>query len=216
MIGFGCGRRVARNGAAALLAALALTGCGSSRAPDGAGPSAAGASPTERRLTETILFGGNPLPPPSVGQREFTCPVVSLLEGTGVFRAAGSTAAARGVTTQVTIEDYARECRAEGGTMRVKLGVSGRVLLGESGKPGPVSVPIRVVVRKGGVQSGQTVSSKLATTTATILPNDTQASFVVIDESIAVPIGALDPGEEYSILVGLDPQGAPRERRRRR
>jgi hypothetical protein len=76
-------------------------------------------------------------------------------------------------------------------------------------------VPVRVAVRGG----GQTIVSKMLPVQVSIPPNDTQAPFVVVDESITVPITATDPGETYSVLIGLDPQGArqsPGKKKRQR
>jgi hypothetical protein len=88
--------------------------------------------------------------------------------------------------------------------MRIKVGIQGRLILGENGKPGTYTVPVRVAVRG----NGQTIMSKLLPTSVTIPASDTQAAFVVIDDSITVPITGEDPADVYSVLIGLDPQGS--------
>lgn len=177
-----------------LAAALALAGCMTTSET---------VSPTERKITEGILFAGTtPLPEQKDPQREYGCPAASILDGTAAYRVGDQSA--RGVSHQASIHDLARECKAEGNVMRIKVGVQGRLILGDSGKPGTYTIPVRVAVRGG----GQTIVSKLVPTQVTIPPNDTQSPFVMVDESITVPITAADPGETYSVLVGLDPQGA--------
>lgn len=171
-----------------------------------------GPSETERKFTTALLFPGQTLPePPKVAEREVTCPTIQILDGTASYRV-GDSSSARGVSHQSTIHDYARECRLDGNTYRVKVGIQGRVVLGDAGKAGAITVPVRVAVRK----DGQIVYSRLLATPVAIPVGDSQAPFVVIDESIALPVTAEDPGEEYKVLIGIDPKGqtAPRKKRR--
>jgi hypothetical protein len=187
--------RSARLALALLLPALVLAGCASKSDE---------ASPAEKNVTERILFGGSRLPEQkSETQRDYGCPETSILEGTAAYRV-GDAGAARGISHQAAIHDLARECRASGNTMNIKVGVRGRLLLGDAGKPGTFTVPVRIAVRS----NGNTVYSRLIPTSVVIPAEDTQAPFVVIDDAIALPITAEDPGEAYSIVVGLDPQGA--------
>ncbi len=134
-----------------LLAALAggLAACQSSRSSDEP-------STTERRITERVLFGGRPLPEQKEEVRDLGCPTASILDGTAAYRT-GDTQQARGVAYQAAIFDIARECITQGNTMRIKVGVQGRVVLGEIGKPGTYTIPVRIAVRG----NGQTLTSKL-------------------------------------------------------
>lgn len=182
---------------------IALAGCAS----QGDGP-----SPTEQRIVTAVLFGGRALPAPPETVREFGCPSATLLDGTGVYRS-GDSGTARGVSYQAWINDIARECMPQGNLMRIKVGIQGRFILGENGKPGTYTVPIRVAVRRG----EETVLSRLLSASVSVPASDTQSPFVLVDDSITVTIGADDPGDEYKILIGIDPQGqraAPRKRRR--
>lgn len=188
---------------ALLVGLLALGACAGGPSSDGS---------VETRIGSAIIFGGRPLPDAPVIERDYTCPAATLLEGTASWRVGGGDSA-RGVSYQATINDLARECRLVGNTLAIKVGVQGRLVLGEAGKPGNFSVPVRVAVRKG----EQTVYSKLVPASVTVPANDTQAPFVVIDEGVNLPVGEADPGDEYTIVVGIDPQGRrPAERRRRR
>lgn len=159
-------------------------------------------SQTEKSITERLLFANTKLPEQKDAVIDYGCPAASILDGTAAYRVGGDSA--RGVSHQAAIHDIARECKAQGGVMHVKVGIQGRLLLGENGKPGTFTVPVRVAVRS----NGQTVYSKLLPTAVTIPASDTQASFVVIDDAVNLPITAEDPAEAYTILVGLDPQGA--------
>jgi hypothetical protein len=184
--------------------ALLLGGCSTSNT----------VSQTEKSITERILFANTKLPEQKTEEaRDLGCPSTSILEGTAAYRV-GDPGQARGISHQAAIHDLARECTTVGNTMRIKVGIQGRLILGDSGRPGTYTIPVRVAVRA----NGQTIHSRLVPTSVTIPADDTQAAFVVIDESISVPVTAEDPADVYSVLVGLDPQGskkAPAKKQRR-
>lgn len=188
-------KRVVKLSLAAALAGTMLAGCKTTS-------EGGEVSQTEKSITERILFANTKLPEQKEAVVDYGCPTASILDGTAAYRIGGDTA--RGVSHQAAIHDIARECRAQGNVMHIKVGVQGRLLLGENGKPGTFTIPVRVAVRA----NGQTVYSKLLPTSVTIPPSDTQAAFITIDESVNVPITAEDPASAYTILVGLDPQGA--------
>jgi hypothetical protein len=180
--------------------AVALTGCLS--APQSGDDSVA----------MTLLHGGRLQPVAAQAKREITCPYIQPLDGTVSYRA-GATDSARGVTYQSSLTNAARECSDDGATIRIKVGVQGRIILGEGGRPGGYTAPVRIAVRKG----DQTVYSKLHQVPVSVPADDTHGIFTVIDDAIALPISAtVDPGDEYKILIGLDPQGRATPRNRRR
>ncbi|MCA3648393.1 MAG: hypothetical protein IOC42_03415, partial [Methylobacterium sp.] len=186
------------------LSLMVLAGCGSSSltGSGGSDPTVAGDG---SGWGTAILFGGRRFTePPPTEKREYTCPAVEILEGTVALRS-GDTGTARGVGYQASIRDTARECAlVADNRLNIKVGVQGRLVLGESGKPGTYTVPVRVAVRRTG---GETVYSKLTTASVTVPATDTQSTFTVIDDGLSLPLSASDPGDEYTILVGLDPQG---------
>ncbi|MCZ8270702.1 MAG: hypothetical protein O9306_09150 [Beijerinckiaceae bacterium] len=195
------------------LSLMALAGCGSSSLT-GAGGSDPTVAGDGSGWGTAILFGGRRFTePPPTEKREYTCPAVEILEGTVALRS-GDTGTARGVGYQASIRDTARECAlVADNRLNIKVGVQGRLVLGESGKPGTYTVPVRVAVRRTG---GETVYSKLTTASVTVPATDTQGTFTVIDDGLSLPLSASDPGDEYTILVGLDPQGKSTPRNRRR
>ena len=177
-----------------LFGVLLLGGCGSTSNSAGT---------TEQKITTALLFGGQTtLPePPKVAAREVTCPATAILEGTAAYRVGDQ--AARGVSYQAAINDLARDCALEGQRFRVKVGVQGRVILGDAGKAGTYSIPVRVAVRRG----NDTVYTKLIPVSVTIAANEAQSPVVVVDDAISLPVSAEDPGLEYKVFVGIDPQG---------
>lgn len=167
-------------------------------------------SATERKVTTAILFGGTtPLPEPKAAPREYTCPTATTLEGTASYRT-GAQEGSRGVSFQASINDVARQCSLGTTTLTMKVGVQGRVVLGDAGKPGPVTIPVRVAVRR----LEQTVYSKIHT--AQVNVSDEGSSFIVVDDGISLPLSANDPGDEFTVFVGIDPQGNKPQRQRRR
>lgn len=187
---------------AVAFSALLLGGCNTSGTT----------SQTEKNFTERLLFANTKLPEQKAEEaRDLGCPATSILDGTAAYRV-GNSGQARGISHQAAIHDLARECTTTGNTMRIKVGIQGRLILGDGGKPGTYSVPVRVAVRA----NGQTIQSRLVPTSVTIPADDTQSAFVVIDDSISVPVTAEDPADVYSILVGLDPQGGRQAPKRRR
>lgn len=147
-------------------------------------------------------------------QEDFGCPAVDVLEGTAGYRVGAPTGGARGVQYQASIADLSRECAFAGNTVTIRVGIAGRVLIGEAGKPGTYSVPVRVAVKRG----DKAVYSNLRRVSVTVPNGESQADFAHIEEGISLPISSKDPSDEYEILVGFDPTGTAalkRERKRR-
>ncbi len=194
------------------LSVVLLAGCGSSLSGSGGGDGTVAGDGSG--WGTAILYGGRRFSePPPAEKREYSCPAIEILDGTVALRS-GDTGTARGVGYQASIRDTARECAlVAGNRISIKVGVQGRLVLGESGKPGNYSVPVRVAVRRTG---GETVYSRLTTASVAVPSTDTQGTFTIIDDGISLPLSAVDPGEEFTVIVGLDPQGrsAPRNRRR--
>ena len=83
------------------------------------------------------------------------------------------------------------------GLITVKMGVSGRVLLGPAGKETSVDVPIRFTVNRN---NNVTFSEKYDVEVA-IPPPAQSATFVKVVDNVAIPY--LD-GDDIVIYVGFD------------
>jgi hypothetical protein len=166
-------------------------------------------------LRNFLLFGSaNPPPAPIVvdDERQLSCPEIDVLPGTAALRVGTPGGSASQVSHQISLGQLARECNVTGNSLALRVGVEGRVLLGTLGRAGSYTVPIRIAVRRGRTT---TVVSRFVRLPVAIPANETQAQFVHVEEGITLPVSSVDPGEEYTILVGLDPQGQQAERRRR-
>lgn len=189
----GFGHRIA-----AIASVLFLAGCGGG---NGAGDAVS---------YQTALFG-NPTNQPTerpVGpQRDYNCPSVDILEGTAAYRVGG--ASSSDVSHQASIVDVARECAYSGSQFSVKIGVQGRMVIGGKGRPGTLSAPLRITIKRGET----VVASRIARVAVSVPAGAGGASFAHVEEGFVLPISAEDPADEYEIVVGFDSGSAAGRRR---
>jgi hypothetical protein len=91
---------------------------------------------------------GTPTPAAAAGNSAFNpddCPTVDVRTGAGTLVVPGdpSDTSPTNVRYQLSFSQWARQCTAVGSTVTVKVGVQGRIVLGPTGSPGPVDIPIR-------------------------------------------------------------------------
>lgn len=195
---------------------LAVAGCQSS---DGGGllgvggdTKQAAAKPETGKVTATSL-------------RAY-CPKVTLREGTSYFSTygrGGKKAADSGSTDtdqqndssniiyQASITDVTRDCTHANGTMTLNVAVAGKVVSGPLGKPGAVTMPIRIVVMRG----TDVLYSKLHQYKVQISDTSAATQFVFSDPAIAVP----EPTTaNYQVFAGYDegPPAKPQKKRVKR
>ncbi|WP_230530606.1 hypothetical protein [Microvirga roseola] len=149
---------------------------------------------------DMLLTAGTSLPPAqSAVIEDVYCPPVTITEGGAALQvyAGGRAGDAGALRSQVALGQLARECvgQPDGSTL-VKIGVQGRALLGAGGSPGRYDVPVRIMVKKGSTVFANR-SRRMA---VAIPPNDTQASFTVVEEGIVVPAANAN---NFEIEVGL-------------
>jgi hypothetical protein len=98
------------------------------------------------------------------------------------------------------ITKTARECQIEPGRVTVKYGFSGRVLLGQKGKSGRVSLPATVFVADA--KREKITTEKMRIDVDVALDNPIGYFSVVRSVSFTIPEGSR-PGE-YEVYVGFD------------
>jgi hypothetical protein len=215
----------ARALAAALAAAMLASGCSSSgllgssepQPPPPPPPPAASADapkPSSFRERMTALFSGRPAPPPANAssaagpQPSATddCPTVQIRSGASTFAlgAQGAEPTATTLRYQMTIARTARECALLAGTMTVKVGIQGRVILGPAGVPGEVEVPIRLALVQEGPEP-KTLWTKGAAVPVTVPPGQSNVPFVHVEEDLTFPLPRRAELDAYVIYVGFDP-----------
>ncbi len=135
---------------AVLMTALALGACGTT------GGGLFGQQQTAEQAPQTppgvgspvhnALFG-QPVPQGPQTLNPDACPRIEVRDGSAVWRQGGE--GPTELRYQGTITDLARECRIDGQTMTIRVGIEGRVLVGPKGDAGSVTLPIRVAVTRG-------------------------------------------------------------------
>ncbi|MGH6677614.1 MAG: hypothetical protein ACREDL_01425 [Bradyrhizobium sp.] len=184
-------------------------------------------------LTDRIksLFGVTPHQQPAAGapspaanapQTNLTCPEVRIRSGAATYAVAphGEQPTSTNVMFQVTIDKTARECLLNDGQITVHLGIQGRVIVGPSGSPPNVEIPLRVAVVQGGV-SENVITTKAYVTDVAVQGDDSVPFSFVADDLVypAPPSAAI--GDSYIFYVGFDPlalghQPKPRMARKKR
>lgn len=155
------------------------------------------------------------------------CPKVTLRDGTAYFNTYGSggrkVASAddsmdaggqndsSNVIYQAAITDVTRDCTHADGTMTLNVGVAGKVVPGPLGKPGAITMPIRIVVMRG----TDVLYSKLHQYKVQVSDMSAATQFVFSDPAIAVPEPTV---ANYQVFAGYDEgtaKAAPRPPRKR-
>jgi hypothetical protein len=210
--------------AATAAGALALGGCGGGVPFFGGGAASQATTPVEQQqgagatLRNHLLYAGPTVPRSqqegfNITDSGLGCPSIDIIENAAGYRGGGSGAQASQVSYQASITRTARECITQGNQMRIRIGVEGQVLLGQNGRPGSYSVPVRIVVKR----RAETVTQRFARLNVSVPASDVRGEFAYIEENLTVPVSSVDPADEFDIYVGLDPTGqqAARQQRRR-
>ena len=146
-------------------------------------------------------LGKPPGPPPA--ESPSGCPAIVVLDGTGAQRIMiNAEAGNQGLRYQYSIAEVARECHIDNNQMTIKVGVTGRVLLGPSGAPGGFKVPIRIAIIDERDQ--KPTLSKLYQIDAAIPTGQTATPYALVADSLVIPFGAGRTASDYSIKVGID------------
>jgi hypothetical protein len=150
----------------------------------------------------------------NIGDDNVECPGVSVRNGASTLTISGKAAnntdsGALDLRYQGSIVRTARECHVQAGTMTMKVGIEGRIVLGPAGGPGQLEVPLRLAVVEEGPEP-KTVLSKLSRIPVTIGPDMERVPFTHIDSDIAFPLPKpLGNIDSYVVYVGFDPNAAP-------
>jgi hypothetical protein len=186
-------------GAAALLGLLA--GCSSVTGDEGA------AAPTGDSLATKLLLGNMsppPLTPPVDDDIKKDCPPIEVLPGTASIRVYENQESQDpfSLRYQATLADTARQCSKLGVEAAIRVGVTGRVIVGPKGAPATVRAPLRIAVVD---EADRPVYSQVRMIDVAISPADQRGDFSHIEEGIVIPVPA-NRFRGWRILVGYDVQ----------
>jgi hypothetical protein len=138
------------------------------------------------------------------------CPGIEIRPGASTYSVGAGPGGGATPTTlryQAVIANTARECAVQGGTMTIKVGVQGRIILGPAGGPGQLDVPMRIALVKDSAER-KTVWTKLYRVAVSIPPGQTNVPFVHIEENMSFPLPATADLDAYVIYIGYDPAGS--------
>jgi hypothetical protein len=191
-------RRILSSGVVVGLAALSFGLAACSSAPT------AGSDPSRTSMETRIntFLAGPPVTtsgPTATTLGSDACPYTDVRDGTAVHRIGGDNAAE--VRYQATIVDTARECRLEGNTVIIKVGVEGRVVVGPKGGAGRVTLPLRIALTRG---LNEAVWTKLYTVSIDVPAGAPSVAFTQVEEGMQVPLPADAKFDDYRIFVGFD------------
>ena len=143
------------------------------------------------------------------------CPGLDIRPGASTLNIAvkPNQATAADLRYQLSVAQTARECRVQDGTMFIKVGVQGRILIGPLGTPGPVDVPLRYAVVREGPEP-KLVITKFKEIRATIAPGQTRTQFVDIEDGLKFPLPSSAQLAAYVVYVGFDEVDDKTEKRR--
>ena len=165
------------------------------------------------------LFGGGSKPQeqqqappvdPTAPQVMNDCPQVTIRAGASTYAVAapGKQPIGNDVRFEATITKLARDCTRLGGDITARIGIQGRVIVGPSGAPPSVEVPLRIAVVQDGLNP-KTIVSNFGKEAVTLNDQVDRAAFTHIDDTISFPLprplGLIDA---YVVYVGFDPAGA--------
>jgi hypothetical protein len=131
---------------------------------------------------------------------ELQCPPVEIDEGGAAARVGGPDNAS--VRYQFAISQTARECApVSTNQFTLKVGVSGRLLIGPAGKPGTFSAPLRVTVHDENTKKD--AFTKVYKVEASV-PDAGDAPFNLVTEPIVLPMTRTELADDYTLTVGFD------------
>jgi hypothetical protein len=187
-------------------------------------PSAASAQSLSDRFKS--LFGGGSSdtakPPAPAGPQqlddadaELTCPPVQIRAGASTYAVGtpGKEAVGNDLKFLASITKMARQCTLNGGEITAKIGIQGRVIVGPSGAPPTIQVPLRVAVVRGGVGE-KTIMTKAYQTTVQI-DESGSVPFSLVAEDIVYPAPSPADNDNYVFYIGFDPQAIKPEHKPR-
>lgn len=138
---------------------------------------------------------------PTAGGKSLNCPQVVAWPNERLLTIyqPGHDGDTKSVIHRGEITKLSRECQFYPGRVVVKYGFAGRVLLGPKGKPGRVTMPVKI--RAAGADRRTLATDKMSIS-ATVPQGATSGYFSMVRE-IAFPIQIGTRPEDYKIFVAL-------------
>jgi hypothetical protein len=190
----------------ALLLALLACGCASQ--------SIGGTPPTQQGSgSSSGFFNGFSAKGPqtaATAQGDVTCPPVEVRQGASTLTVSpAGEKSAMSVKYQGEFVRTARDCTVANGSMAMRIGVEGRIIVGPMGGPGEVDVPLRIAVVQESPGGMRAIATKFIRIPVTLGPNDGSALFTHVEEGLSFPVPSpTSQLYDYIAYVGFDPLAA--------
>lgn len=142
------------------------------------------------------------------------CPIVEVRRGASTLQAASASDSPtpNDVHYQLTFTEFARQCTLVGSTVRMRVGVQGRVIVGPQGAPDQVDIPIRYAVIREGVEP-KTIVTKFRSFPQRVPASAESAVFTDIEDDLSFPLPSQAELQTYVVYVGFDEVGDPKKPR---
>jgi hypothetical protein len=137
------------------------------------------------------------------------CPTVDIRRGASTLQVAMKTdgpPTPNDLHYQLTFIELARQCSLVGNTVRMRVGVQGRVVVGPQRAPNQVDVPLRYAVIREGVEP-KTIVTKFKRFQADVPTSAESAIFTDIEEDLSFPLPSRAELQSYVVYVGFDDDG---------
>jgi hypothetical protein len=140
-------------------------------------------------------------------QSDVSCPPVEVRQGASTLTIGPpGDKSAMSVKYQGAFVRVARDCAVAGGNMVMRIGVQGRVIVGPTGGPGDVDVPLRIAVVQETPGGMRPIATKFIRIAVTLGPNEDHALFTHIEEGLSFPLPTPTSFlDDYIAYVGFDP-----------
>jgi hypothetical protein len=204
--------------AGALIIAVLVSGCSSASSVVEQYETTQSTTPSWSARISSFFSGAKPgvtqPASPTASAPEVECPGVDIRSGASTLNITvkPDQATAGDVKYQLSFGQTARECQVQSGTMSIKVGVQGRVIMGPFGAPGSVDIPLRYAVVREGPEP-KIIVTKFKRGSAVIGPGQTHVQFVDIEEGLSFPLPPATELEAYVVYVGFDEVGDRNEKK---
>jgi hypothetical protein len=197
---------------AALLLALLTCGCasqigGSASAPTGAQHGYSGTGSFSDFFAGSSAKGAQTA---ATGQGDVTCPPLEVRQGASTLTVspAGDNSA-MSIRYQGAFVRMARNCTVAEGNMTMRIGIEGRVVVGPTGGPGEVVVPLRIAVVQETPGGTKPVTTKFIRIPVTLEAGDSRKLFAHVEEGLIFPVPSpTSQLDDYVAYIGFDPLSA--------
>lgn len=143
-------------------------------------------------------------------QGDVTCPPVEVRQGASTLTVSpAGEKSAMSVKYQGEFVRTARDCTVANGSMAMRIGVEGRIIVGPMGGPGEVDVPLRIAVVQESPGGMRAIATKFIRIPVTLGPSDGSALFTHVEEGLTFPVPSpTSQLDDYIAYVGFDPLAA--------